>query len=287
MILQGNLNELKLPDILQLANMAGETCLINFMNKDGEKGKIVLIDGNMVYAKTDSLEGDEAVFEIAIWLEGHFKVGEIDQSYPKNVKSNLTSLLMEAARRLDEWRVLSKKIPSLAYYPVLIDNPDTKKTMNTSELQIIKYIDGQTNIRDISKESGLTPFVVAKLIYGLVVNNLVMLSKFPYEVKSASFDNSKDESEMEFFEKSPLYKKMMALKEAARKFTISVPGFSDKIETEFLKSLTRLKNTPTEKKVVIDFANNILFTLAEIEGKEVSKKLSLQFKEILKSKITK
>ena len=286
MILQGNLSELKLPDILQLANMAGETCLINFMNKDGEKGKIVLIDGNMVYAKTDSLEGDEAVFEIAIWLEGHFKVGEIDQNYPKNVKSNLTSLLMEAARRLDEWRVLSKKIPSLSYYPVLIDNPDTQQTMNTSELQIIKYIDGRTNIRDISKKSGLTPFVVAKLIYGLIVNNLVMLSKFPYEVKSTVFE-SKDESDIDFLEKSPLYKKMLALKESARKFTVSVPGFSDKIETEFLKSVNKLKQAPTEKKVVINFANNILFTLAEVEGKEFSKKLSMEFKEILKSKSTK
>ena len=286
MILQGNLSELKLPDILQLANMAGETCLINFMNKDGEKGKIVLIDGNMVYAKTDSLEGDEAVFEIAIWLEGHFKVGEIDQNYPKNVKSNLTSLLMEAARRLDEWRVLSKKIPSLSYYPVLIDNPDTQQTMNTSELQIIKYIDGRTNIRDISKKSGLTPFVAAKLIYGLIVNNLVMLSKFPYELKSAIFE-SKDESHIDFLEKSPLYRKMLALKEAARKFTVSVPGFSDKIETEFLKSVNKLKQTPTEKKVVINFANNILFTLAEVEGKEFSKKLSMEFKEILKSKSTK
>ncbi len=282
MILQGNLSELKLPDILQLANMAGETCVINFMNKDGEKGKIVLIEGNMIYAKSDSLEGDEAVFEIAIWLEGHFKVGDIDQSYPKNVKSNLTSLLMEAARRLDEWRVLSKKIPSLTYYPVVIDNPKTQHTMNTSELQIIQYIDGHHNIKDISKKSGLTPFVVAKLIYGLVVNNLVMLSRFPYEVQSSSFDSA--DNPADFILKSPLYKKMISLKEAARKFTVSVPGFSDKIETEFLKAVSKLKNSPKEKKIVIDFANNILFTLAEIEGKEFSKKLSLKFKEILKSK---
>ncbi len=286
MILQGNLSELKLPDILQLANMAGETCVINFMNRDGEKGQIVLIDGNMIYAKTDSLEGDEAVFEIAIWLEGHFKVSEVDKNYPKNVKSNLTSLLMEAARRLDEWRVLSKKIPSLSYYPVLIDNPEQQKTMNTSELQIIKFIDGNTNIRDISKKSGLTPFVVAKLVYGLVVNNLVMLSKFPYEVKTLSFE-SKGELKIDQLESSPLYRKMLALKEAARKFTLSVPGFSDKIETEFLKSINRLKQDPSEKKVVIDFANNILFTLAAIEGKEFSKKLSTEFKQILKAKTTK
>ncbi len=286
MILQGSLSELKLPDILQLANMAGETCVINFMNKDGEKGKIVLIDGNMIYAKTDSLEGDEAVFEIAIWLEGHFKVGKIDKNYPKNVKSNLTSLLMEAARRLDEWRVLSKKIPSLSYYPVLIDNPNTQHTMNTSELQIVKYIDGQTNIRDISKKSGLTPFVVAKLIYGLVVNNLVMLSKFPYEVKSASFE-SNEESKSDNLDKNPLYEKMLTLKEFARKFTISIPGFSDKIEREFLRAVMKLKENPYDKKIVIEFANNVLFTLAELEGKEISKKLSMEFKKILKSKTKK
>ncbi len=285
MILQGNLSELKVPDILQLANMAGETCLINFMNKDGEKGRVVLIDGNLIYAKTDSLEGDEAVYEIAIWLEGHFKVGEIDHSYPKNVKSNLTSVLMEAARRLDEWRVLSRKIPSLAYYPVLIENPKTKHTMNTSELQIIRYIDGKTNIREISKKSGLTPFVVAKLIYGLVVNNLVMLSKFPYEVKTLNTEEEK--SEKDLLDKSPLYKKILALKDVARNFTVSVPGFSDKIESEFLKSLAKLKENPMDKKIVIDFANHILFSLAKIEGKEFSKKLSMEFKEILKSKSTK
>ncbi len=285
MILEGNLSELKLPDILQLANMAGETCIINFMNKDGEKGRVVLIDGNLVYAKTDNLEGDEAVFEIAIWLEGFFKVGKVDKSYPKNVKSNLTSLLMEAARRLDEWRVLSKKIPSLGYYPVLIDNPNSSKTLNTSELEILKYIDGKSNIRDIAKKSGLTPFVVAKLVYGLIVNGLAMISKLPYETLTNYVPRKETKEDM--LSKSPLYIKMVQLKKVALDFTVSIPGFSEKIENEFLKSLKRLKHNPAKKKVVIDFANHILFTLAEIEGKEFSKKLSESFKEILKSKSTK
>ncbi len=282
MILQGNLSELKLPDILQLANMAGETCVINFLNRDGEKGQVVLIDGNPVYAKAGELEGDEAVFEMAIWLDGHFRVKEVDQKYPQNVKSNLTSLLMESARRLDEWRVLSKKIPSLSYFPVLLDNPGQNKTMNTSELEIIKYIDGATNIRQLALKMGVTPFVAAKLVYGLVVNNVVMLSKFPYEIKSMKIE--KEESDSDLLDKSPLLNKIKQLKEAASSFTVSVPGFSETIQSEYLKAVSRLKEDPLEKKIVIDFANHILFQLAEIKGKEFSKKLSLEFKELLKSK---
>jgi hypothetical protein len=51
---------------------------------------------------------------------------------------------MEAARRLDEWRVLSKKVPSVDMVPefVVQDSREGQINLNTSEWLILSKIDG-------------------------------------------------------------------------------------------------------------------------------------------------
>ena len=52
---------------------------------------------------------------------------------------------MEAARRLDEWRVLSKKIPSVELVPefVILENREGQINLNTMEWLLLSKIDGQ------------------------------------------------------------------------------------------------------------------------------------------------
>ena len=67
-----------------------------------------------------SLAGQTAAVGGAAELRGEFRF-EAGVAAPRQAiqKSN-TNLLMEAARRLDEWRVLSKKIPSVDLVPMLV-----------------------------------------------------------------------------------------------------------------------------------------------------------------------
>ena len=267
MQLQGSLSELKLPDILPLANMSQETGVVEFRNDEGVTGKIVLIDGEVKYARVGELTGDEAVYEIAIWFDGTFRVVPVENEYPENVEGNLTGLLMESARRLDEWRVLARKIPSLSYFPYIVEDEPREQTLNTTEWEILRYVDGSRNLRDIAVTCSRSPFAVSKLVYGLLIHNMVALSKTPVQTTQE-------------VELPPLVEKLIKLKESAME--ICGGRITGGMEGAVEKGLQLLEKDPEDKKAVIDAANAMLQEWMNVKGKEDARVLAARFKAILK-----
>jgi len=108
MALQGSLSELSLPDVIQLVSVSGKTGAFH-ITRDGEEGRIYLKDGQIVDASVGRLRGENAVYELAIWSTGEFAFHPGETSDEVTVTRSNANLMMEAARRLDEWRVLSRK----------------------------------------------------------------------------------------------------------------------------------------------------------------------------------
>jgi Domain of unknown function (DUF4388) len=177
MSLQGSLKHLHLADVIQLISVSGKTGMFH-LKKEDHVGQIYLIDGNIVHAEVDEIKGEEAVYELAIWSEGEFNFEPDVEPSVRTISKTNTNLLMEAARRLDEWRVLSKKIPSLDLIPefVVDQNQDRGQIqLTTSEWLILSKINGKQDIRTISKNCNLAVFDVSKVLYGLVTHGLVSL----------------------------------------------------------------------------------------------------------------
>jgi hypothetical protein len=86
---------------------------------------------------------------------------------------------MEAARRLDEWRVLSKKIPSVEHVPELLarDNRHEQITLNPQEWMLVTKIDGHRSISEVGRALNMSSFDVAKILYGMITSELVHLKK--------------------------------------------------------------------------------------------------------------
>ena len=176
MAFQGSLAELHLPDIIQLISVSGKTGVFHL--SDGHlKGQIFLHEGKIVHAELDDTYGEEAVYALAIWSQGEFRFEPGTPTDHRTISKSNTNLLMEAARRLDEWRVLSKKIPSTDTIPefVVQDNRDGQINLNTSEWLILSKIDGQRSIKAVAAVSNLSVFDVAKILYGLVATGLIRL----------------------------------------------------------------------------------------------------------------
>ncbi len=177
MSLQGSLKHLHLADVIQLISVSGKTGMFH-LKKEDHVGQIYLKDGNIVHAEVDEIKGEEAVYELAIWSEGEFNFEPDVEPSVRTISKTNTNLLMEAARRLDEWRVLSKKIPSLDLIPefVVDQNQDRGQIqLTTSEWLILSKINGKQDIRTISKNCNLAVFDVSKVLYGLVTHGLVSL----------------------------------------------------------------------------------------------------------------
>jgi len=176
MSLQGSLSELPLPDVIQLVSVSGKTGAFEIQGEH-EAGRIFLRDGQIVDAKVGRLRGDSAVYEMAIWSQGSFIFWPGEETERVTVHISNANLMMEAARRLDEWRVLSRKIPSLDLVPYFTtrDQSADQVTLSPQEWILITRIDGEHSIEEIADQLKWAPFDVSKLLFGMVTTGLVAL----------------------------------------------------------------------------------------------------------------
>jgi hypothetical protein len=187
MSLQGSLKHLQLADVIQLISVSGKTGMFH-LKREEHLGQIYLKDGNIVHAELDEIKGEEAVYELAIWNDGEFHFEPDVEPGVRTISKSNTNLLMEAARRLDEWRVLSRKIPNLDMIPEFVVDQGSDRgqiQLNTHEWLILSKINGKQDIRTIAKAANVPVFDICKILYGLVTHALVALKEPPEEpVKS-------------------------------------------------------------------------------------------------------
>lgn len=177
MAFQGALKELPLPDIIQLVSVSGKTGMFE-LSGGGSRGEIYLKDGQIVHARVGDLAGEEAVYELAIWRDGEFVFTPGQSTPEQTIQKSNTNLLMEAARRIDEWQVLSKKVPSTRLVPVFTDQANTTSvSLTPQEWALICKIDERRSIEEVAIALGTSPFEVCKLIYGLVTSGLLGLKE--------------------------------------------------------------------------------------------------------------
>lgn len=124
---------------------------------------------------------EEVVFELMSWQEGYFSFidGPVDHSQAEAVVSIRTeALLMEGARRIDEWSRIEGKIPHLDVVPMLapVESHDQGELdLLPSEWEVLAGIDGERSVRDIATSVGRSEFDVAKIIFGLASAGVVAL----------------------------------------------------------------------------------------------------------------
>src|SRR5450756_1372207 len=169
MSFQGSLNELPLSDIVQLVAVSGKTGMFS-MTRASEKGYVYLQNGHITHAKLGEVEGEDAIYALALWNQGTFQFSPGVESEVRTITRSNTNLLMEAARRSDEWKILSKKIPGTEFVPVLAvrERMSEPVTLTPQEWLVVARTDGHRTIEEIARLAKLSPFDIAKTFYGLV-----------------------------------------------------------------------------------------------------------------------
>jgi hypothetical protein len=124
---------------------------------------------------------EAVVFELMSWQEGFFSFEEGsvgDAPAEATTRISTESLLMEGARRIDEWSRIADKVPDLEVIPVLAhvhDDHPTLLDLLPNEWEVLAVIDGSRDLRGISQTLARSEFDVAKIAYGLVTTGVVEL----------------------------------------------------------------------------------------------------------------
>jgi hypothetical protein len=126
---------------------------------------------------------ETTVFELMSWREGFFTFEEIDRDeVPAGARLQVAteSLLMEAARRIDEWSRIVDVIPDVQAVPVLAPlapEHETQLDLLPHEWEVLSMIDGKRDLRTIADILTRSEFDVAKIAYGLVTTGVIEIRR--------------------------------------------------------------------------------------------------------------
>lgn len=98
---QGAIESLPLVDLLQVWSMNRFSGLVS-VSSAASGGKVYLVDGEVVHAEADGLDGENAVRTILGWKDGAFELFPNTTTLHRTIKKSMSHLLLDAHRHLDE-----------------------------------------------------------------------------------------------------------------------------------------------------------------------------------------
>jgi len=99
--ISGTLEDMSFTDIIQSLT-AGEKDVEIQLQHDRKKGVIYIQQGEIIYAQSQGLEGQDAFYRMMTWPDGEFEITACTAVPARNIYESAMSLLMEGARLADE-----------------------------------------------------------------------------------------------------------------------------------------------------------------------------------------
>jgi len=121
------------------------------------------------------LKAEEEIYDIFLWNDGdfYFVDDELPQMEMIALQVDVTGIIMEGTRRVDEWTRIRETIPNEAVIPTPLKEIDAD--LEEVEEPIVRAIDGKRTIAEIVLESRSSSFTVSSTISALVRHGFVKL----------------------------------------------------------------------------------------------------------------
>lgn len=118
------------------------------------------------------LQIEEAIYYLFTWTAGtfNFEAGVQPDRRDLLVQISPEYVLLEGARRVDEWSQIEKKIPTfdLIYTVDRAHVESSGVPLSTVQRHILPLLDGARDVRQVIDESGLVEFEAGRALYGLI-----------------------------------------------------------------------------------------------------------------------
>lgn len=123
----------------------------------------------------------EAIYDLFTWSEGRFEF--LDDQLPDKLmvatELDVTGIVLEGARRLDEWGRLRKLVPTLDAIAVKIKEGDDAK-LSAVERRVLAEVDDRSTVREIRDRAHATDFTVCEALFQAVQKGRVKVIVPPW-----------------------------------------------------------------------------------------------------------
>jgi tetratricopeptide (TPR) repeat protein len=148
--------------------------------RDKRMGELLVETGSLTTRQLHDaihVQIQEAVYFLFTWNHGtfNFEPDVAPDAQDHIVSINPESLLLEGARRVDEWSLVEKKIPT---FDIVFETDRVKAlssdlTLTTEQRSVLELVDGARDVQQIIDASGLVEFEVGKALYGLLTTGFI------------------------------------------------------------------------------------------------------------------
>ncbi|HEX6099061.1 MAG TPA: DUF4388 domain-containing protein [Thermoanaerobaculia bacterium] len=123
------------------------------------------------------LKAEEEIYDIFLWNDGdfYFVDDELPQMEMIPLQVDVTGIIMEGTRRVDEWARIRETIPNEAVIPQLLKEVDYTDLEEVEE-PIVRAIDGKRTIAELVLESRSSAFTVSSTVSALVRHGFAKLA---------------------------------------------------------------------------------------------------------------
>jgi hypothetical protein len=171
-----------------------EICLSEGKQKKQALGK-VLVEKGLINAdqlkRFIQIQVEEIIYGLFLWEKGEFFYTEakLDLSGLVVIQLDMTKMILEAARRIDEMSVLKKQIPDPGMVYIMSKKASDREAIKFAgnERDILDMIDGRRTVDDLIIESGFSRFDVYKILYSLISAGLIVKKTEPPQTLPEEF----------------------------------------------------------------------------------------------------
>jgi len=122
------------------------------------------------------IQVSEILYDSFVRKGGTFRFADAMElpSYAVTIAVDLQNLIMEGARRIEEWEECVRLLPDESVIFRVVANPDTEKiTLSLDEWKILFLVNGSRTLAELVHDADDDPLRVYRVVYGLFANKLI------------------------------------------------------------------------------------------------------------------
>ncbi len=189
--MSGSIDEIPLPDLLQLLSTSRKSGVLS-VRGEGGFGRIYMRKGQVYFAsvspassqgahgpefaeETYEVAPRKAMFRILTWVSGSFELEPPDEkSVLEEIQESTEALLMEGMRQLDEFRRIESMLPD-ANATLALAHPLSAelKALQPNELEVLQLVHNFGRLTTILDGSSRTDLDTATIIQSLIERGYV------------------------------------------------------------------------------------------------------------------
>ncbi len=187
-----------------------ETRLFNLVKPlvDGKKSGLMAVKGKgvtelyieggqIVHARTGTLEGEEALLPIMDLDKGRVTFNWQISPEEHTVRLSTEQVMSKWSQREEEWKKIRQAVPSAeAVFSLVVDSRGEDRMISAGQWGVLALCNGRRNVPDTAGRLGRTVFDVSATLYALVEKGLVEKTEAA-DIIPAGLKNTVDEA---FFE---------------------------------------------------------------------------------------